>query len=316
MRTLQSHNGDKPMSESEPQQMNQENQEHQELRTTLIDVADRVLLESADRTRLESLDDQQLIEAIQQDFQQELRSFYQDSGLAAMVQQTKAETSDIPLDERLLDLIGEEAGKKPDEESHWSHRAFPKLIKQQPGKGYECTVAGAMLKMAFEDAELGDTRSMHMKGHQVVVRRLPDKSLKIYDPATRHTDKESGKQHGFSTVIQPDEIVEHQRVDEGHRRAGDAFTVRTNGDHPDSEIFAEKDADGYAAKRFYAYDPSIYVDASVFLSNLSEVKDDAKKPDNRDAQQLIQQYPELEKLNWGKIKGSFQIFDSHDHLKQ
>ena len=303
------------MSEQEPRQMNHENQEHQEMRTTLIDVTDHVLLESGNRAQLESSNDQQLIEAIQQGFQQELRNFYQESGLAEKVQQAMKETGDTSLDERLLDLVAGEA-MDGDQSSPSVFGQIPKFIKQKPNKGYECTVASAMLKMAFEDADLGDTRSLHLKGHQAVVRRLPDRSLKIYDPAMKHTNDETGRLHGFSTVIQPDEVIEHQRVDEGHGRAGDAFTVRTNGNHPHSEVFAEKDADGYATKRFYAYDPSIYVDASVFLSNVSEFKDDAKEPDNKDAQQLIERYPELEKLDWKKVKESFQIFDSQNYLKK
>lgn len=294
----------------------QENQERAEMRTTLIAAADHVLLENADRSQLESLDDQQLLEAIQQGFQQELRSFYEGSGLAERVRHVQAKVDAASLDERLLDLVTQEAGKETDAASHWSHRAFPKLIKQQPDKGYECTVAGAMLKMAFEDVGLEHTRSLHLQGHQVVVRRLPDKSLKIYDPATQHTDKETGEKLGFSTVIRPDEVLEQQRVSEGHGRVGDAFVVRTNRDHPDSDMFQERDADGYATKRFYAYDPSIYVDASVFLSNLSEIKDDAKKPDNPDAQRLVQHYPELERLDWKRLKENFRVFDSHDYLRK
>lgn len=297
--------------EGEPSGANPENQEAADLRPALIDAADHLLLEKADRQQLESLDDEQIIEAIHQGFQQELRDFYLQSGLGERVKVLQTEASDTPLDDRLLDLVAAEAGKKPDADSHAAHRYLPKLLKEQPDKGYECTVGSAMLKLALEESGYKRVHALHLQGHQAVVRRLPAGALKIYDPATRYYE------HGSRVVVQPAEVqVQNQSVDEGHGRAGDAFTVRTNRELAKNELFTEQDGEGYAVKKFYAFDAQVYVGAGVLLENMGEIKDDAKDPDNTAAQKLIAQYPELEQLDWPQIKEKFKVFDSHDYLER
>lgn len=241
-------------------------------REVLLKVADNFLVDGFNEREFAELNNEQLGEKLQQKFQESLLAHFKESGLADEVRilalRESTKPSGIPLDEQVLHLIAERSRGV----SGWAD-ILPKLRREYKGAGLNCTLASAMLHIALEETGFANVRTVSTKGHHIVLRELPDGSLKLYGPTDITTTDE--RLTGYVRTFTPAEIYSRQPVEEGHERSGYALRLAL-AESDELGGFIQPDAEGHYTKSYYAYDPSIKMDVGVALENLSEIKADAE----------------------------------------
>jgi hypothetical protein len=161
------------------------------------------------------------------------------------------------------------------------------------------------------------------------MRELDDGSIKLLDTTSLITANKGSPQErlvGYVRTFPPSQIMDRQIVAEPGNRSGFAFTVRD--DKPDTIGGITHEKNGHYEERFYANDPSIKIDLSIALENLSEIKDDAKKAGHKqhnqltessekylEAKTICERFPQLYDLNFTKLKRQFRLFHGYDQIR-
>ena len=241
---------------------NPEQKENTESREALIEAARHFLIDEGVEPDFSGMSDVELREYIQTQFQRNLEDFFDSSGLADAVKDCKTE-------EDILHLLAEKS-----EGTHGWVDMLPSLAKSNPGAGMNCTMNSAMLHIALERLGYDKVRTVAVKGHHIVLRELDDGSFKLLDPSSKSL--QGGKLVGYSQIFKPEQITDKSEIDEDEKRRGFAF-VLDRGQSDDWGGFHMPDEQGKFTKKFYAYDPSINMDISIALGNLSEIKKDAEE---------------------------------------
>lgn len=249
-------------------------------RKTFLKVAEDFLTEQATTDELLHLPDTELGGAIQDRFQDNLRKHFETSGLSDKIEALRLaeaiESKEPPLDEKALNLIAQAS-----EGTHGWIDMLPSLRNQFEDAGLNCTMGSAMLHLALEKLGYDGVHTVLRKGHHVVIRELPDGSLKLYDPTSLSTKDD--QLVGYQRTFLPDQIKNRREVSEDDGRTGFAFTLAL-AEQDKVGGFYEQEPEGSYVQRFYAYDPSIKMDIAIGLGNLSEIKDDAGKAEAGDEQ--------------------------------
>ena len=168
-------------------------------RKLLIEIANKLLLSQPLEQKIIVLPDQELAIEIQKKFQEEIVTYYKES-------EFKKEIKSLNSEEQILNNLA----KKANGVSKGAVGYLPKLHKNNPSAGIECTLASAFLKLALEDMGLKNIRTCLLKGHQVTIKLLNNNSLQMYDAANTHTT--NGVLHGFSHLFSSDEVKDVAKV--------------------------------------------------------------------------------------------------------
>lgn len=240
---------------------------------------------------------------LQSEFQKTFSDYYIESGIDNEVTPIVHQHPGHHLDERILNLVASHSVHKNDENIPDIVRMFPKFHKTHKNPGMECTLANALLHVALEDTGHKNVRSTLVHGHWVLTRQLHDGAIKLYDASSYSKDKE-GNIKGFVHTFHPSEIVGVKEVYEPTGENGLHFTVKTKKTIPGTQIFKEKDGDGFHSVKFYAFSEEIYLDLSIALRNLH-----VRQRDN-----LETNPPIPENYNFKDIKEELDLFDGYDHL--
>ncbi len=246
--------------------------------------------------------DRSQIRDIQKLFQKELRTFYLESGIPKNIEEIIAKNSNIPIDIRILDFVAKKA--QTTARIPQIAKQIPKFSRKYKNSGFECTLATAMLRLAFKQAKIKYTRSVLLEGHFITAKFLKDNSIALYDPSTTHTI--NGTKHGFYHLFKPEEVVEKNIIEKKDNQKGIAFVIKTKDPVENTGMFANKSL----TKSFYAYEPSILIDIAVVLENLSEYKNHK----DTDSVELLTKFPVLKQFDYPKLRRELHLFDAHDYL--
>jgi hypothetical protein len=235
---------------------------NEELRKTLIEVAEHFLMDDQIDTDISKMSNEELGEYVQTEFQSNIETFFETSGLAEEIKACKT-------DDEVLHVIANKA-----EGVHGWVDMLPNLVKSKPGVGMNCTMGSAMLHLALEKLGYKSIRTVFVAGHHVAVRELEDGSIKVYDASS--TSTVDGRLVGYSHVFNPEQISNRIEVEERAGRKGYAFTL-DRGKQDEQGGFHVPDKEGKFTQKMYAYDPGIKMDVAVALGNLHGIKDDAER---------------------------------------
>jgi hypothetical protein len=294
----------------------------------LLHAAQTFLMDEPVTCDMLTMNDTNLIEELQQRFQHHLERYYEKSGLKQKVidlcgEHTRHPTGE-PLDEAICHLIAQNS----QDHGTWMLE-LPALLTTFRKKGYNCTLGSALLQTALQGVGIQNTRTVLREGHYIVMRELDDGSIKLLDTTSLITANKGSPQErlvGYVRTFPPSQIMDRQIVAEPGNRSGFAFTVRD--DKPDTIGGITHEKNGHYEERFYANDPSIKIDLSIALENLSEIKDDAKKAGHKqhnqltessekylEAKTICERFPQLYDLNFTKLKRQFRLFHGYDQIR-
>lgn len=231
-------------------------------REILIKVAQDFLMDGEiNDVDISKMSNRELGEYAQLKFQENLKNFFEQSGLAQEISLCKD-------DEEALHLIANKS-----EGVHGWIDMLPNLIKSEPKAGMNCTMGSAVLHMGLEEMNYQNVRTVAMNGHSIVLRELEDGSIKLYDANSKTTV--DGELVGYTHTFSPEQISNRAEVEENSERKGFKFTLE-RGEKDERGGFHNADGDGNFNRDFYAYDPSIKMNIMTAIGNLSEIKKDAE----------------------------------------
>ncbi len=231
-------------------------------REILIKVAQDFLIDGEiNDVDISKMSNKELGEYAQLKFQENLKNFFEQSGLAQQISLCKD-------DEEALHLIANKS-----EGVHGWMDMLPNLIRLKPKAGMNCTMGSATLHMGLEAMNYQNVRTVAMSGHSIVLRELEDGSIKLYDANSKATV--DGQLVGYTHTFSPEQISNRTEVEENSERKGFKFTLQ-RGEKDERGGFHIADGDGNFNRDFYAYDPSIKMDIMTAIGNLSEIKKDAE----------------------------------------
>lgn len=281
-------------------------------RQTIIDLSNNFFLSQSIDSSDAKLPNHELGQRIEAGFQDNIAQYYLDSGtqeeVAKLIQKSKEKLVE-DLDERILDLIMSRSSEEGDPEGiHGVTGTLPNFNRLFNRASFECTLASAMLKLALSDAGFDDARTALITGHQMVVRKLANGSIKYLDPATRVTGADKVT-HGFSHTFSPDQI---EYLGDKH----DSFriTVPTGSTSlvgPLQEIL-DQDNNGFS-KNVYINSDDMLINLSTALGNLSEVSKKAHEGDTK-ILKLVEQYPILRSFDKNRIEAELGLFNNQEYL--
>ncbi len=262
----------------------------------------------------EKVNEAQLYDEIERKLQDSYRDYYESSGLKAQIEELKRSENS---DDKALGIITEVARKG---EGGWT-ATFPNLKTKD--NGMDCTLAGAMLHFALDGLGFINVYSTLRLGHYVVTRIFDNGDIKIYDPATTVTY--NGIRMGYSRIFLANEVI-ITNVEKGNGKRGQKIEIIIN--RPDLPGgFQQVSQDRTYKQTFYASVPTIYLDASCALENIDSLKKDAQKFEEekrqsdtnssvwqRQAQQIVEKYPQIAQFDYKKLKECLQFFDPRDIL--
>lgn len=240
---------------------NPEQKETLEQREAFIEASQNFLMDGKFEEDVSQMSNEELRDYVQSQFQKNLENFFNSSGLAELIK-------DCKTDEEVLHLIANHS-----EGTHGWVDMLPNLAKSNPGSGMNCTMNSAMLHIALERLGYHNVRTVAVKGHHIVLTEQQDGTIKLLDPSSKSSQE--GRLVGYSQVFKPEQITERKDVQEDGQ-SGYAI-VLNRGQNDDWGGFHMPDEQGNYTKKIYAYDPSIKMDISIALGNLSEIKKDAEE---------------------------------------
>jgi hypothetical protein len=240
-------------------------------RRALLKVASSLLSTKEFTKSTLEIESSQLLDLLQQAFQENIKHHYRETGLAVKIKAIPAQESlnptGVPFDEQAVNLIADLS-----QGTHGWVDMLPNLRKEDPEAGLNCTMGSALLHLALEDLGFDHISTVLREGHHVVIREMSDGSMKLYDPTSLSTKDE--KLVGYSRTFVPSEIERRDSI----VGKGYGFELDSAGEDKIGGFMKPNDAGQYR-QSFFAYEPEVKMDLAIALENLSEIKEDADKLD-------------------------------------
>lgn len=287
-------------------------------RQTIIDLSNDFFLNQSLGLEDTKLSDHELGQRVESGFQENIKQYYQDSGTREEVTKLIQESRKKPiedLDDRILDLIMSRSSEEGDPEGiHGVTGTLPNFNRLFDRANFECTLASAMLKLALNDAGFRDARTALITGHQLVVRKLADGSIKYLDSATRVTGADR-VMHGFSHTFSSDQVEYLDNFgDTDHSAYSFRITVPEDSPSLSGPLQEILDHSGNTfSKNVYVNSADLLINLSTALGNLSEVSKKAQHGDLK-ATAFVEQYPVLKSFDKKQIESELGLFNSQEYL--
>ncbi len=294
----------------------------------LLHAAQTFLMDDPITRDMLTMNHSDLIEELQQRFQRHLERYYEQSGLQQKVIDLCSERTRNPTEEPLDEAICHLIAQNSQDDGTWMLE-LPALLKTFHKKGYNCTLGSALLQTALQEVGIQHVHTVLRTGHYIVLHELNDGSIKILDPTSlMTTNKGTPKERlvGYVRTFSPSQIINRREIAEPGNRRSFSFTVQD--DKPDHIGGITHECKGHYEEHFYANDPSIKIDISIALENLSEIKDDAKRATDEhsdqtpeltekylEAKTICERSPQLYDLDFAMLKRHFKLMHGYDQIR-